>query len=618
MLHLHPLRIAVLFVGTLLLASPAYAGGGGWLIKPLGLMLGGAMLITLVLSKIQQTSILSFIAMGVVMGLAIGGYEEDYLLAHFPGLDAIVSGFQQVGIALLLFIAGMEFDIGSITKRARLVLTNGIGQIILALLLLFLVAQALLQGESFSTLFYFALCLTLSSTIIIRTALDTRGGGDSLQGQIVMGITVLQDLVAIILLAQLLGLKETGGVIVPGTALLILAKLVGLALVLWVLSKYILDPVVKYLTKSPELLFVSALGWCMGVASVCSAIGISPEAGAFLAGVSVGILPYKLDIEDKVEPLKSFGMVLFFLTLGYGLTKVDGQVYQDDIKLAGFFVALVVIGKPILSIIFGWLTKLKGRPSFMIGGYLNQCSEISLIIALIAREAKVFDDRMFALVVLTVIGSFIVSSFGHLYINELYGMIRGMLRFVDNHSAPYQVESFDFEFKDHVVVLSYNELSGEIADFYAQRGEKVLLMDLDPEITEFFKSKENSNIIPLYADMEDPDVWEQFAFDKAKLVISCLDEGQEAEIGISQFLKQRSPDVPFLAATSSHEEALELYEMGVRYVIQTDYLASKKFREVFGEEIDKSGSEAFKEKGEEHWKATREIKEGLGEIFKFV
>ena len=130
MLHSHPLRIAVLFVGTLLLASPAYAGGGGWLIKPLGLMLGGAMLITLVLSKIQQTSILSFIAMGVVMGLAIGGYEEDYLLAHFPGLDAIVSGFQQVGIALLLFIAGMEFDIGSITKRARLVLTNGIGQIV--------------------------------------------------------------------------------------------------------------------------------------------------------------------------------------------------------------------------------------------------------------------------------------------------------------------------------------------------------------------------------------------------------------------------------------------------------------------------------------------------------
>jgi len=615
MLHSHPLRIAALCAGALLLASPAYAGGGGWLIMPLGLMLGGAMLLTLVLSKIQQTSILSFIAMGVVMGMAVGSLSPEQLNEHFPGIHAIVQGFQEVGVALLLFIAGMEFDLGSITKRAKLVLTNGIGQIILAMLLMLAVGNALLAGESFSTLFYLALCLTLSSTIVINMALVTKGGGDSLQGQIVMGITVLQDLVAIILLAKLQSVGMGGS---AGEIIMILVKLVALAGVLWILSKYVLDPVVRYLTSSPELLFVSALGWCMGVASVCGALGISPEAGAFLAGVSVGILPNKLDIEDKVEPLKSFGMILFFLTLGFELTKISGEVYKSDIGMAIVFIIAVVVGKPIISIILGWLTKLKGRPSFMIGGYLNQCSEISLILALVGKTTGVFDDRTFALIVLTVIGSFIVSSFGHVYINELYVMFRGSLRFVDNHSAPYQVESFDFEFKDHVVVLSFNELSGEIADFYAQRGEKVLLMDLDPEITEFFKHKENSNIIPLYADMEDPDVWEQFAFDKAKLVISCLDEGQEAEIGISQFLKQRSPDVPFLAATSSHEEALELYEMGVRYVIQTDYLASKKFREVFGEEIDKPGSEAFKEKGEEHWKATREIKEGLGQIFKFV
>lgn len=615
MLHSHPLRIAALCAGALLLASPAYAGGGGWLIMPLGLMLGGAMLLTLVLSKIQQTSILSFIAMGVVMGMAVGSLSPEQLNEHFPGIHAIVQGFQEVGVALLLFIAGMEFDLGSITKRAKLVLTNGIGQIILAMLLMLAVGNALLAGESFSTLFYLALCLTLSSTIVINMALVTKGGGDSLQGQIVMGITVLQDLVAIILLAKLQSVGMGGS---AGEIIMILVKLVALAGVLWILSKYVLDPVVRYLTSAPELLFVSALGWCMGVASVCGALGISPEAGAFLAGVSVGILPNKLDIEDKVEPLKSFGMILFFLTLGFELTKISGEVYRDDIGMAIVFIIAVVVGKPIISIILGWMTKLKGRPSFMIGGYLNQCSEISLILALVGKTAGVFDDRTFALIVLTVIGSFIVSSFGHVYINELYVMFRGSLRFVDNHSAPYQVESFDFEFKDHVVVLSFNELSGEIADFYAQRGEKVLLMDLDPEITEFFKHKENSNIIPLYADMEDPDVWEQFAFDKAKLVISCLDEGQEAEIGISQFLKQRSPDVPFLAATSSHEEALELYEMGVRYVIQTDYLASKKFREVFGEEIDKPGSEAFKEKGEEHWKATREIKEGLGQIFKFV
>ena len=90
MLHSHPLRIAVLFVGTLLLASPAYAGGGGWLIKPLGLMLGGAMLITLVLSKIQQTSILSFIAMGVVMCAALAVAHLSLWLVVRPRVSSEV------------------------------------------------------------------------------------------------------------------------------------------------------------------------------------------------------------------------------------------------------------------------------------------------------------------------------------------------------------------------------------------------------------------------------------------------------------------------------------------------------------------------------------------------
>jgi len=144
------------------------------------------------------------------------------------------------------------------------------------------------------------------------------------------------------------------------------------------------------------------------------------------------------------------------------------------------------------------------------------------------------------------------------------------------------------------------------------------MMDLDPEITEFFRKKEGSNIVPLYADMEDPDVWKQFAFEKAKVVVSCLVEGQEMELGIAAYLAEHAPDTPFIATTSSHDEALELYEAGVRYVIQTDFLASKSFRKVFEEEMGKSTKEAFLQKGKDHWDATRQIQEDLGAIFKFV
>ena len=115
--------------------------------------------------------------------------------------------------------------------------------------------------------------------------------------------------------------------------------------------------------------------------------------------------------------------------------------------------------------------------------------------------------------------------------------------------------------------------------------------------------------------MADPDVWEDLAFHKAKVVISCMDGGQEAELAISRWLKKESPDVPFIAATSSHEETLELYGAGARYVIQTEYLAAKSFRDIFETEETKEQKEAFREIGENHFSETKKLEEGLGSAF---
>ena len=76
--------------------------------------------------------------------------------------------------------------------------------------------------------------------------------------------------------------------------------------------------------------------------------------------------------------------------------------------------------------------------------------------------------------------------------------------------------------------------------------------------------------------------------------------------------------MPFLAATSSHEEALELYEAGVRYAIQTEYLASKSFRDIFAREMAKDPKEAFRDLGKEHFEQTKQIQEGMGNIFSLV
>ena len=115
-----------------------------------------------------------------------------------------------------------------------------------------------------------------------------------------------------------------------------------------------------------------------------------------------------------------------------------------------------------------------------------------------------------------------------------------------------------------------------------------------------------------------PKVWQEYKLSEAKVVVSCMGSDLEADIELAGYIKRTTPDLPFLAVTTSHEDSLKLYESGVRYVVQTDQLASKTFRGVFAEEIDKPASESFLEKGSSHWKDTRSIRDGLGEIFKLV
>lgn len=601
------------------------AGGGessgpGSLVVPLGIMLLGATVLAILLSYVKQSSLLAFIGVG-----AIGGFYAQSIGAGDELISKeLMSAFIDIGIILLLFMAGMEVDIKGMIKRWQLVVINGVGQIGLLLLISmgFGVAYIGIGAETFgdgwvASLIYFGLCLTLSSTILVIGTLKKTGQMETLHGQIALGLMVLQDVVAVVALAILLSLdpnREGGGSLGLEVAMIFL-KMAILVVILYFFTKYVLDKMFKYLARSSELLFIGALGYGMGVGGLCEVVSFSSGIGAFFAGATLAALPYRHEIEDKVEPLKSFGVILFFIALGFDLPFLDGAAIVGGLSQGIVLTLMLVIFTVPLMIFLGYLAKMKGRASFMIGAIINQSSEFSLMLAVLCRQFGIFNDELFIIVTLVVLLTFFLSSLGHQFLDPMYQVFRSRLFFMDKRSMEEGEEHEEMEMEDHVVVLSFNELSMEIADFYSQHGQKVLLLDLDPDITDYFKkSHASSNIIAKYADMQDPDVWEHFAFEKARIVISCLDEGQEAEIAISHYLHEKSNHVPFLAATSSHEEALEMYENGVRYAIQTEYLASKSFREIFAREMDKDPKDAFREVGKEHLEQIKNIQEGMGAI----
>ncbi len=620
MLNSRLIRFAAALGVLLLIALPAYAGGGGWLIKPLGLMLGGAMLITIVLTMLKQTATLSFIVMGFIMGGVAGGMAStpEELEALFPGIESILLGFQQIGVILIFFMAGLQFDISDITKRGRLITINGIGYLALGLLFFYFVGSKIVGTNGFADSIYFALCLVIPSAALVGLALEHNGSEETLYGQIAKGGMVISSLVAVILLAKLDASVETSTGASSGLFNLWMTEgVLLLLLVLLVLAKVLLEPILRYLLRSAEMLFISALGYCMGIASICDYMGIAPEAGAFFAGVSIGILPYRIDVEDKVGPLQSFGQILFFITLGVMMARIDGSVYASSFGGIVMLTIMVLIVKPIISIIMGYATGLKARPTFMVGMTLNHGSEITIILALLAWTDGLFSDHVFVTAVCVTLLSFVFSSFGHGSINALYNSFKGLVSFLDRNTPPQELaETYNFELKDHVVLLSFNELSQEIAAFYEEKGERVLLVDMDPEIYAHFSAKIDGNIVPLYADGTENGVWGAYRFDQAKLVVACNAEDQDANLELATLLKNSG--VPFLVAAGSSDDAKALYEAGARFVINPEHSASKAFRQIFEEEISKPTAESFQVRGASHWKDTRQIRDELGEIFKLV
>ena len=624
---------AILAVG-LLAAFPAYAGGGGWFIKPLGLMLGGAMLLTIVLTKLKQSNILSFVIMGYIMA-SIAGLPEtslDQLDEQYNGIRSILSGFQQIGIVLILFMTGLQFNLIDITKRLNLILVNGVGYMGLGLLLYFWAASFFAGTEGFSESIYFALCLAVPSSILVLSALENSGTEESLQGQISKGIAVISSLCAIVFIAKLSATGVVSQISDSSTLfsgadsfmefnLWLTERLVFLVVILMILSKVVLKPVVRYLLRSPELLFVSALGYCMGIAAICGYIGISPEAGAFFAGISVGNLPYRLDIEDKVGPLKLFGQALFFLTLGVEIATIQVVNFSGNMGAIIPLLILVVIIKPFFLIITGYATKLKGRTAFFIGTTLNQSSAISIIVALLAWKYSLFNDRLFAIIITVILLSLLISSMGHAVQPGLYNSFKWLVGVLNRNISALDLENNQqVVLKDHVVLLGFNEIAQEIGEFYEDQltPERVLLIDLDPEIIKHFQERKDSNVDPVYADPNDPAVWREYKLSEAKVVVSCTGSDLDSDLELAGYIRHTAPDLPFLAVTTSHEDSLKLYESGVRYVVQTDQLASKTFRGIFEEEIDKPAHESFVEAGDNHWKDTRSIRDGLGDIFKLV
>ena len=150
--------------------------------------------------------------------------------------------------------------------------------------------------------------------------------------------------------------------------------------------------------------------------------------------------------------------------------------------------------------------------------------------------------------------------------------------------------------KDHYVVISFNEISQKIIKHYLENGKKVLLVDIDPDVYDLMHDH-HANLRCVYADIYDPDAWDELQFAESSAIISCMIGGQEAETSLLRWLEEMGLKIPFIATTDSQFEAIELYSCGATYVIQTEELAAEAFHNLLkakdGLSMDQLGNKGY-------------------------
>jgi Kef-type K+ transport system membrane component KefB len=260
------------------------------------------------------------------------------------------------------------------------------------------VPTAKMQGVGIGT-FFFAVCGTLSSTILVLGALKKRGEMPKLHGQIILGLMVLQDVTAVLSIAVMLNAfkakpvvrragAEGSGKAEPGIGEILgglIMWLIILPIFLYIVNKTVLNRVFHFFAKTRELLFIITFAYSLGVAALFGHFlptwtwgSFSQEIGIFFAGVSIAALPYRVQIETFVEPIRAFGVVLFFFILGINLPV--GSITGTAVIMGVVIAMLTLFVFPMFLWITGFLSGVDGRTAFLMGAIVNQVSEFSLII----------------------------------------------------------------------------------------------------------------------------------------------------------------------------------------------------------------------------------------------
>jgi len=527
-------------------------------LQSLGIIAVSAAVMVALGRVVRMPAIVVYLLCGVVIGPVLGWVEMS------EGLGLV----SETGIALLLFLVGLELSFAKIRDVGKVAIFAGVGQVVITAaggyLLCWLLDFTVMEAV------FLATGLTFSSTVVVVKLLDEKGELGSLYGRIAVGIFLVQDLVVILILTFLAGMGGTEGAaadVDAGTVGMGLAKAfggMGLLLVLSLLaSKYVLPRPFGWAARSPEMLLIWSLSWCFLMVYAAHELGLSLEVGAFLAGMSLAQLPYNDDLRRRVHPLMNLFIAVFFVALGVRVDAGGALANWWPTLVLSLF---VLIGNPLIFIgIIGGMGYGR-KTAFLTSVTVAQISEFSFIFAGMGVGMGLIGAEILSITAMVGVVTIAVSSYMIIYNHGLYAWLLklGVLRFKFLDGKPGQGDAIRHageSLKGHVIVVGMNSLGRELVRRMAGKGLDVLAVDTDPMKMEGLPGRS------LLGSVGYLSVLEEAGYSRAKLIVSAL---QIEETNDLLAYRAKSVDVPCAIHVVDFSVVDNLLEL------ETDYLMVSK------------------------------------------
>lgn len=287
-----------------------------------------------------------------------------------------------------------------------------------------------------------------------------------------------------------------------------------------VFIRFLARPTFDRVARSPELMVLLAVGLAVAFASGAELLGFSMELGAFLAGIALASTPYRDVIGARLNPLRDFMLLFFFISLG---SHMDLASVGDQILPALALSAFVLIGNPLIVLIIMGIMGYRKRTGFLAGLTVAQISEFSLIFMAMGLSLGHVSGADMGLVTLVGIVTIGLSTYMILYSHRLYSWLEPVLTPFERklpHRESGAADSVSVgAARPQVIVFGLGRYGSNIIRGLGRREISVLGVDFDPEVV---RERRAAGWTVVYGDASDPDFAKTLPLSTAEWVILAV------------------------------------------------------------------------------------------------